>query len=413
MQNVVIVGGGFAGLQAARRLGGAHDVQVTLLDRYNHHVFQPLLYQVAMAELSPADIAVPLRSVLSRYSNVRVYQSDVDRVDLTTRQVHAGFGALSYDFLLLACGANHTYFGHDAWERWAPGLKTVEQAREIRRRVLQAYEAAEYTRDAEVQRRLLTFVIVGGGATGVELAGAIAEMARFTLARDFRNIRPELTRVVLVEAGPRLLPALPPELSAYAARALVELGVDVRAGVAVTQVTATGVQLGAQQILAGTVLWAAGVAAAPLGGTLGTATDHNGRIIVNADLSLPGHPEVFVAGDLAHFAHQTGEPLPGIAAVAKQQGRHVADIILAERMGRARRPFHYRDMGQLATIGHKRAVAQIGWFRLSGWPAWVVWVFAHIYYLIDFRSRVLVMLAWAWTYLTHRRGARLILGKSD
>lgn len=412
MQNVVIVGGGFAGLQAARRLGGARGVQVTLLDRYNHHVFQPLLYQVAMAELSPADIAVPLRSVLSRDANVRVYQSDVDRVDLPTRQVSAGFGTLPYDFLLLACGASHTYFGHDEWERWAPGLKTVEQAREIRRRVLQAYEAAEYTRDPEVQHRLLTFVIVGGGATGVELAGAIAEMARFTLARDFRNIRPELTRVVLVEAGPRLLPALPPTLSAYAARALSELGVQVRTRTAVTQVTASGVELGAQQLLAGTVLWAAGVAAAPLGGTLGAATDRQGRIIVNADLSLPDHPEVFVAGDLAHFAHQTGEPLPGIAAVAKQQGRHVADTILAERTGRARRPFHYRDMGQLATIGHKRAVAQIGWFRLHGWPAWVVWVFAHIYYLIDFRSRVLVMLAWAWTYVTHRRGARLILGKS-
>lgn len=412
MRNVVIVGGGFAGLQAARRLGGVRGVQVTLLDRYNHHVFQPLLYQVAMAELSPADIAVPLRSVLSRHANVRVYQSDVERVDLQTRQVRAGFGAVSYDFLLLACGASHTYFGHDDWEPWAPGLKTVEQAREIRRRVLQAYEAAEYTRDPEVQRRLLTFVIVGGGATGVELAGAIAEMARFTLARDFRNIRPELTCVVLVEAGPRLLPALPPELSAYVARALAELGVDVRTGTAVTQVTATGVELGAQQILAGTVLWAAGVAAAPLGGTLGAATDRQGRIIVNADLSLPGHPEVFVAGDLAHFAHQTGEPLPGIAAVAKQQGRHVAETIRAELAGHPRRPFRYRDMGQLATIGHKRAVAQIGWFKLRGWPAWVVWVFAHIYYLIDFRSRVLVMLAWAWTYVTHRRGARLILGKS-
>lgn len=413
MQNVVIVGGGFAGLQAARRLGDARGVQVTLLDRYNHHVFQPLLYQVAMAELSPADIAVPLRSVLSRYSNVRIYQSNVDSVDLQTRQVNAGFGTLPYDFLLLACGASHTYFGHDDWEPWAPGLKTVEQAREIRRRVLQAYEAAEYTRDPEMRHRLLTFVIVGGGATGVELAGAIAEMARFTLARDFRNIRPELTRVVLVEAGPRLLPALPPTLSAYAARALSELGVQVRTGTAVTQVTATGVELGAQQILAGTVLWAAGVAAAPLGGTLGAVTDRQGRIIVNADLSLPGHPEVFVAGDLAHFAHQTGEALPGIAAVAKQQGRHVAETILAEQTGRARRPFRYRDMGQLATIGHKRAVAQIGWFKLCGWPAWVVWVFAHIYYLIDFRSRVLVMLAWAWTYVTHRRGARLILGKSD
>lgn len=413
MQNVVIVGGGFAGLQAARRLGDARGLQVTLLDRYNHHVFQPLLYQVAMAELSPADIAVPLRSVLSRYSNVRIYQSNVDSVDLQTRQVNAGFGTLPYDFLLLACGASHTYFGHDDWEPWAPGLKTVEQAREIRRRVLQAYEAAEYTRDPEMRHRLLTFVIVGGGATGVELAGAIAEMARFTLARDFRNIRPELTRVVLVEAGPRLLPALPPTLSAYAARALSELGVQVRTGTAVTQVTATGVELGAQQILAGTVLWAAGVAAAPLGGTLGAVTDRQGRIIVNADLSLPGHPEVFVAGDLAHFAHQTGEALPGIAAVAKQQGRHVAETILAEQTGRARRPFRYRDMGQLATIGHKRAVAQIGWFKLRGWPAWVVWVFAHIYYLIDFRSRVLVMLAWAWTYVTHRRGARLILGKSD
>lgn len=413
MQNVVIVGGGFAGLQAARCLGGARGVQVTLLDRYNHHVFQPLLYQVAMAELSPADIAVPLRSVLSRYSNVSVYQGKVQAVELKPRRVITSFGELPYDFLLLACGVSHTYFGHDHWESWAPGLKTVEQAREIRRRVLNAYETAECARDPQVQRQLLTFVVVGGGATGVELAGAIAEMARFTLARDFRNIRPELTRVWLVEAGPRLLPALPPTLSAYAARVLSELGVQVRTGTAVTQVTATGVELGAQQILAGTVLWAAGVTAAPLGRTLGVSNDPQGRVIVNADLSLPGHPEVFVAGDLAHFAHQTDKPLPGIAAVAKQQGRYVARTILAELAGHPRRPFRYRDMGQLATIGHKRAVAQIGWFKLHGWPAWVVWVFAHIYYLIDFRSRVLVMLAWAWTYVTHRRGARLILGKSE
>ncbi len=411
MKQVVIVGGGFAGLQAARRLGGVRGVAVTLVDRYNHHVFQPLLYQVAMAELSPADIAVPLRSVLSRYANVRVYQGGVDAVNLQTQHVTTAFGELAYDYLLLACGASHTYFGHNEWEPLAPGLKTLEQAREIRRRVLNAYEAAECIRDVELQRQLLTFVIVGGGATGVELAGAIAEMGRFTLARDFRNIQPALTRVLLVEAGTRLLPALPPELSAYAVRALTELGVEVLTGTPVTNVLPSGVQLGERWILAGTVLWAAGVQASPLGQGLGVKTDPQGRVIVDPDLSIPGHPEVFVAGDLAHFAQPTGRMLPGIAAVAKQQGHYVARTILADLAGRPHGSFRYLDMGQLATIGHNRAVAQLGRLKLRGRPAWVLWVFVHIYYLIDYRARTLVMLQWAWTYFSHRRGARLILDK--
>ncbi|HET7931542.1 MAG TPA: NAD(P)/FAD-dependent oxidoreductase [Rhodanobacteraceae bacterium] len=410
---VVIAGGGFAGLQAALCLGGRREIEVTLVDRHNHHVFQPLLYQVAMAELSPADIAVPLRSVLARYRNVQVYQGSVTGLDRTSRRVHASFGTLEYDRLLLACGASHTYFGHDDWAPLAPGLKTLEQAREIRRRVLNAYEAAECEADATRRRQLLSFVVVGGGATGVELAGAIAEMARFTLAKDFRRIQPAQTRVLLVEAGARLLPSLSPALSAYAARALTELGVEVLTGVSVTEVSAGGVQLGERAVSAATVLWAAGVAAAPVAAAFGVELDRQGRILVDAGLNPPDHPEIFVAGDLAHCAGADGRMLPGNAAVAKQQGRHVARCVLADAAGRPRPAFRYRDMGQLATIGHKRAVVQMGRLELHGVPAWLVWVFAHIYYLIDYRSRLLVMLEWAWTYFTHRRGARLILGKTD
>lgn len=409
MKRVIIVGGGFAGLQAAKTLGGHPGADVTLLDRRNHHVFQPLLYQVAMAQLSPADIAVPLRSMLSRFANVRVYQGTVSGVDLNLRVVTTPFGELPYDFLVLAPGATHTYFGHSDWESIAPGLKTLEHAREIRRRVLNAYEAAECTREAELQRQLLTFVIVGGGPTGVELAGAIAEMGRYTLARDFRNIRPELTRVVLVQAGERLLPALPPRLSDYARQTLETLGVEVITNTAVTRVFPAAVQLGERQILAGTVLWAAGVSASPLGKSLGATTDRLGRVMVNPDLSVPGHPEVLVAGDLAHFAQPDGNPLPGIAAVAHQQGLHAARMISADLAGRPRRPFRYLDKGQMATIGHNKAVAVIGGLQFRGRLAWFLWALVHVYYLVDFRSRLVVMLQWAWTYLTHRRGARLIM----
>jgi NADH:ubiquinone reductase (H+-translocating) len=410
MKQVVIVGGGFAGLQAAKTLGSRAGVEVTLVDRHNHHVFQPLLYQVAMAQLSPADIAVPLRAVVSRHANVRVYQGSVDIIRPSLHRVLTSFGELGYDYLLVAPGATHSYFGHDEWEPFAPGLKTLEQAREIRRRVLDAYEAAERSRDHAEQRRLLSFVIVGGGPTGVELAGAIAEMGRFTLARDFRNIHTELTRVTLVEAGPRLLPALPPDLSEYSERALNSLGVQVLMGTAVTRVTAEGAELGGRRIDAATVLWAAGVAASPLGRQLGTETDPQGRVRVERDLSVPGRHEVFVAGDLAQFVLEDGKALPGIAAVAHQQGRHVARMILADLAGRPRWAFRYVDRGQMATIGHNKAVAEIRRLHVYGRPAWLLWVFVHIYFLVDFRNRAVVMLQWAWTYLTNRRGARLIMG---
>lgn len=410
MQQVVIVGGGFAGLQAAKTLGSREGVAVTLVDRHNHHVFQPLLYQVAMAQLSPADIAVPLRAALSRHANVRVYQGSVDVVHPMARRLQTSFGELQYDYLILAPGASHSYFGHDEWQPYAPGLKTLEQAREIRRRVLEAYEAAERSRDAAEQRHLLSFVIVGGGPTGVELAGAIAEMGRFTLARDFRNIHTELTRVTLVEAGPRLLPALPEALSAYAARALQGLGVVVLTDTAVTGVNVQGAELSARRIEAGTVLWAAGVTASPLGRQLGTETDAQGRVRVERDLSVPGRHEVFVAGDLARFGLEDGRTLPGIAAVAHQQGRHAAQMILADLERRPRHPFRYLDKGQMATIGHNRAVADLRGLEVRGRLAWLLWVFVHIYYLVDYRNRMVVMLQWAWTYFTNRRGARLIMG---
>jgi NADH dehydrogenase len=409
MKQVVIVGGGFAGLQAAKGLGSVPGVEVTLVDRHNHHVFQPLLYQVAMAQLSPADIAVPLRAVFSRHANVRVYQGGVDAIDVTARRLSTSFGGLPYDYLVLAAGATHSYFGHDEWERFAPGLKTLAHAREIRRRVLDAYEAAERSRDAAEQKRLLTFVIVGGGPTGVELAGAIAEMGRFTLAQDFRNIHTELTRVVLVEAGPRLLAALPSVLSDYAARALTELGVEVLTGTAVTKIDGEGVQLGERRIQAGTVLWAAGVTASPLGKALGVETDRQGRVLVLPDLSVPGHPELFVAGDLAHLEEKPGVLYPGIAAVAHQQGQSVARAIRSDLAGRPRKPFRYMDKGQMATIGHNRAVAALHALKLRGRFAWFMWVFVHIYYLVDYRNRMVVMLQWAWTYFTNRRGARLIM----
>ncbi len=409
MKQVVVAGGGFAGLQAAKTLGSRAGVEVTLVDRHNHHVFQPLLYQVAMAQLSPADIAVPLRAVMSRHANIRTYQGSVEKVDTAARRVSTSFGELPYDYLVLAPGATHSYFGHDEWQEFAPGLKTLEHAREIRRRVLDAYEAAECSRDPETQRKLLSFVIVGGGPTGVELAGAIAEMGRFTLAKDFRNIHTELTRVTLVEAGPRLLPALPQALSDYSARALRELGVEVLTGTAVTKVTSDGVELGQGRIVAATVLWAAGVSVSPLGKSLGVETDRQGRVLVRPDLSVPGKPELFVAGDLAHFDLGGGKTLPGIAAVAHQEGQHAGRMILADLAGRPRRPFRYFDKGQMATIGHNHAVAVIGGFKLHGRLAWLMWVFVHIYYLVDFRNRMLVMLQWAWTYLTNRRGARLIM----
>jgi NADH dehydrogenase len=411
MKRVVIVGGGFAGLNAAKALGRAGELEVTLVDRRNHHLFQALLYQVAMAGLSPADIAQPIRSILARYRNTRVLQGEVAQVDLAGRKLLTDIGELPYDYLILCCGARHSYFGHDEWEEFAPGLKTLEQATEIRRRVLTAFEIAERVADPDVRKKYLTFVIVGGGPTGVELAGAIGEMSRFTLARDFRSIDSKLTRVILIEAGPRILPMFVEELSSRAMRDLESLGVQVWTNSLVTKVDAEGVEVGHERLRAGTVLWAAGVAAEGIGRKLGVPCDRQGRVIVEPDLSLPGHPDVFVAGDLAHFAHQTGQPLPGLAPVAIQQGRAIAANILRELRGQPREQFRYFDKGQMATIGRSRAIAQVRRFKLKGFLAWLAWLVVHIYYLTGFRNRLLVVLQWAWSFLTFRRGARLIVNK--
>lgn len=413
-KRVVIVGGGFAGLNAAKKLGrhGRDRVEVVLVDRRNHHLFQPLLYQVAMAGLSPADIAAPIRSLLRRYRNARVLQGEVRSVDLEGRKIAGNFGELAYDYLILAAGAQHAYFGHEEWEPYAPGLKTVEQATEIRRRVLTAFEKAEALRDDNRERkRLLTFVIVGGGPTGVELAGAIGEMSRTTLARDFRNINPAHTRVMLIEAGPRILASFDESLSGKAMRDLEGMGVQVWTDSLVTKVDARGVEVGGERIEAGTVLWAAGVQAAALAATMPVQRDRQGRIHVGEDLSLPGHPEVFVAGDLAHGVDEQGRPYPGLAPVAMQQGRWLGEAILRDIAGQPRGRFHYFDKGQMATIGRRRAVVQTKSLRFDGFFAWWTWLLVHIYYLTGFRNRVLVLIQWAWSYLTFARGARLIVDK--
>ncbi len=411
MPHVVIIGGGFAGLNAAKGLGGVRDAQVTLVDRTNHHLFQPLLYQVAMAGLSPADIAAPIRSMLARWRNIRVLQGEVLRIDLDGKILVTDFGELSFDYLVLACGARHSYFGHDEWEEHAPGLKNLEQATEIRRRVLSAYEEAERTDSPHTRKRLLTFVVVGGGPTGVELAGAIGEMSRFTLAKDFRNIDPSLARVILVEAGPRILAMFSDRQAARATRDLEHLGVQVWPNSAVTKIDASGVQIGGERVEAATVLWAAGVKASSLGQACGLNVDRQGRVIVEPDLSVSGHKNVFVAGDQASFTHQTGKPLPGTAPVAMQQGRYVARTIRRDLAGKAREPFHFVDKGQMATIGRSRAIVEMGRLKLAGFPAWIIWLVVHIYYLTGFKNRLLVVLQWAWSYLTFRRGARLIVNK--
>jgi NADH dehydrogenase len=404
---VVVVGGGFGGLNAARALAG-RPVRVTLLDRRNHHLFQPLLYQVATAALNASDIAAPLRSVLRRARNVTVLLAEVERVDLAARRLALDRGQLGYDALILAAGAGHSYFGHEDWEAFAPSLKTLEDALEIRRRVLLAYEAAEREADGAEQQALLTFVVVGGGPTGVELAGALAEISRQTIARDFRVIDPTRARILLIEGGGRVLTAFPESLSERARRALERIGVEVRTGAIVTRVTADAVWLGSEQIRARTVLWAAGVAATPLARTLGVPLDRAGRVSVEADLSLPGHPEVFVIGDMSVFRDQSGTPLPGLAPVAIQQGRRAADNVLRRLGGRPTLAFRYRDRGIMATIGRAAAVAVVGGVQLSGLIAWLAWLFVHIMFLIGFRNRLLVLFEWAWAYVSWQRGARLI-----
>jgi NADH dehydrogenase len=411
MKRVVIVGGGFAGLNAARGLGGEPEVEVTLLDRRNHHLFQPLLYQVATAGLSPADIAAPIRSLLSRFANTRVLRSEVRDVDLAARKLGTDAGSLEYDYLVLGCGSRHAYFGHEDWEPFAPGLKTIEQATEIRRRVLDAFEEAEKETDRARQRALLSFAIVGGGPTGVELAGAIGEMSRFTLARDFRRIDPKLARILLIEAAPRILPALDAGLASRAVRDLESLGVQVWTSSAVTKIDARGLEIGAERIEADTVLWAAGVRTDDLSLRLGVALGPGGRVPVGADLSLASHSEVFVVGDQAQVKDAHGRDLPALAPVALQQGRFVARQIRRELRGQPRESFRYVDRGTLATIGRSRAVGEIFGWRVRGQLAWLAWLVVHIYYLVGFRNRALVVLQWAWSYFRFRRGARLIVGK--
>ncbi len=410
----MIVGGGFAGLYAAKRLA-ARPLRVTLLDQRNYHLFQPLLYQVATAALSAGDIASPIRAILSRQRNAHVVLGEVSAVDLPNRRLTVDGGELPYDYLILATGASHSYFGHGEWEAFAPGLKSLDDAREIRRRVLRAYEEAESQAlacqaagrpvDPEQQRSLLAFVIIGGGPTGVEMAGAIA--ARHTLAHDFRAIDPASSRILLIEGQSRLLAALPEDLSRQAERMLSALGVEVRTGVMVTGVSAEAVQVGDERIATCTVIWAAGVAASPLAKSLGVPLDRAGRVQVEADLTIPGHPEAYAVGDLAAF-NQGGKPLPGVAPVAIQEGRAAADNIWRSVRGEPRRAFWYRDRGTLAIIGRGAGIADLGWIHLSGLPAWLAWLFIHIFFLIGFQNRLLVMTQWAWSYVTYQRSARLI-----
>ena len=408
---VVIVGAGFGGLSAAKALAGS-AFDVTIIDRHNYHLFQPLLYQVATAGLSPAEIASPIRSILARARNVNVVLGKVSGIDVAQRVVIAEGRRIPFDHLILATGAQHAYFGHDDWAGSAPGLKTIDDATDIRRRILLAFEKAETEEDPHERVRLLTFVIVGGGPTGVEMAGAIAELANRALAADFRAIDPRSARIILVEAAPRLLTPFDPSLSQAAKRSLEQLGVAVRLGAAVTAVDADGVSLGAERIEARTVIWGAGVMASPAGLWLGAATDRAGRVKVAPDLSVPGHPDIFVLGDTATLDGADGRPLPGVAPVAKQQGAYVARLLLARQNGKTPPAFRYRDFGSLATIGRKRAVIQMGRFRLEGFIAWLIWCVAHIYFLIGFRNRLIVATNWLWNYATFQRGTRLITGMS-
>jgi NADH:ubiquinone reductase (H+-translocating) len=408
--HIVIVGGGFAGLDAARALRRA-DVSVTVVDRHNHHVFQPLLYQVATAALSPGDIASPIRWILRRQANVRVLLAKVIGVDPRAQAIVLDDGdRLAYDYLILAPGATHSYFGHDQWAEHAPGLKTLDDALALRRRMLLAFEEAEREHDPNRKRHFLTFVLIGGGPTGVELAGALAEIARQTLRREFDTIDPESSRIVLIEAGPTILPSFPEKLRDSARRALRKLGVEVWEQAAVTAVEREAVRVGADRLNAHTIMWAAGVAASPLSRDLGVPLDRAGRIVAEPDLSVPGHPRTFVAGDIASFAHQTGTPLPGVAQVAKQQGAHAARNVMRLIAGQSTTPFVYRDPGNMATIGRAAAIADFGWAQVSGLPGWLLWLFVHIMFLVGFRNRLSVLLQWAASYLTYQRSVRLITG---
>jgi NADH dehydrogenase len=407
---VVIVGGGFGGLTAAQALSGA-PVRVTLVDRTNHHTFQPLLYEVAMAGLSPADIAQPIRSILRREHNVTVLMAEVSRIGAGERRVYLADGTwLDYDFLILACGVETSYFGHADWEAAAPGLKSIEDAVEIRQRVLLAFEVAERENDLQRRAQLLSFVVIGGGPTGVELAGALSELSKFVLDRDFRHIDPSDAKVRLLEAGPRILPSFPDDLAESATAQLHELGVEVRTGATVTAIEPDCVHIGQESIPCSVVLWAAGVRANPLAATIGAPLDRMGRVVVEPDCSVPGHPRVFVIGDAARLDGKDGQPLPGVSPVAMQQARTVAKSIRRAIVGRDTLPFNYFDKGSMATIGRRRAIAMLDRMHLSGLLAWLAWLFVHIVYLIGYRNRLVVMINWAWSYFTYQRGARLITG---
>jgi NADH:ubiquinone reductase (H+-translocating) len=411
LPRVVIVGGGFGGLEAAKALRKA-AVRVTLLDRQNHHLFQPLLYQVATAALSPADIAEPLRGILSTQENAEVILTEVQSVDPWRRQVLTSDGEFGYDYLIVAAGARHSYFGRAEWEQLAPGLKSIDDALEIRRRMLLAFEVAEKTHDDAERKAALTFVVIGGGPTGVEMAGAIAEIARYTLVRDFRHIDATQARVILLDAGERVISNFAPDLSESARRQLFDIGVDVRLCSRVEKLTERAVTLtGGEEIATRTVVWAAGNAASPLGQSLGVPYDSQGRVIVREDLSIPGHQEVFVIGDMAHFAPGGGTPLPGLSPVAMQQGKHVAHNIRRLIGGGWTERFEYWDKGTMATIGRHRAVADMGFLRFGGFIAWLAWLFVHLLFLVSFRDKLQVMLNWAWQYATKGRGARLITGR--
>ena len=409
---IVIIGAGFGGLFAARGLARV-DAEVTVIDRHNYHLFQPLLYQVAAAGLAPSDVAWPIRGILNKQNNTTVLLDEVADIDLARSEVRLRLSNLSFDFLVIATGATHSYFGHEHWATDAPGLKSIDDATNIRRRILTAFERAEMATEAEERERLLRFVIVGGGATGVELAGTIAELAHFTLARDFRRIDPRAASITLVEAGPRLLPHLSMAGSEYTLRALQKLGVEVKLGESVTDCDHDGVTIGQRRLPCGTVIWAAGVAATPVAHWLNAPCDRSGRVAVGPDLSLPGHPEIFVIGDAASVLWREGRQVPGIAPAAKQEGRYVARVIARRIAGKpAPKAFRYHHAGDLATIGRRAAVIEAPLFRLRGWLAWWIWGVSHIYFLLGVPSPMVVSIRWLWEYLTYRRGARLITGES-
>jgi len=410
-KKVIIIGGGFAGLNVAKTLANHPDFLVTVIDKKNHHLFQPLLYQVATAGLNPADIAVPIRAQFANATNISVRWDTIRAVNLNEKKVYCESVNLSYDYLVIACGAQHSYFGHPEWEEYAPGLKTVEQATEIRRRILSAFEKAENEQEPSIQKSLLTFVIVGGGPTGVELAGAIADISRTVLIHDFKRIDSSKAKIILVEAGPKILAPFADELSKKAHVDLVDLGVEVMVNARVTDINATGVLIGSEFMTTQNVFWAAGVQAAQMNFTPAIDLDRSGRVVVQSDLSVKGYPHVFVAGDMASLEISPGRTLPGLAPVAMQAGNYVGKTIISSLRSKDRKAFHYKDKGQMATIGKNRAILEFHDLRIGGFLAWLAWLFVHIFYLIGFKNRIAVMAIWVWSYVFSRRGSRLITNK--